>query len=151
MDISLFYSRLAMIGVLVVLGSFVGRIKLLDENFNKSAVNLLLSVLTPAAHFSAVRPSYNLEHLRNFFLGLLGGVLVLGVAIILSSRLINRALVKSDDRFACQFAFIFNNATFLGFPIISETFGSQGVIHFCGFIIVFNIPLFSYGLFLFQR
>jgi len=151
MDISLFYSRLAMIGLLVGLGFFLGKIKLLDENFNKSAVNLLLSVLMPAALFSAFPPSYNTEDLNNFFLGLLGGVLVLGLAITLSRLLFNRALIKSDHRFASQFAFIFNNATFLGFPIISETFGSQGLIPFCGFIIVFNIALFSYGVFLFQR
>src|SRR5262245_32799428 len=151
MDISLFYSRLAMIGLLVAVGFLLGKIKLLDENFNKSAVNLLLSVLMPAALFSAFPPSYNTEDLNNFFLGLLGGVLVLGLAIILSRLLFNRALIKSDHRFASQFAFIFNNATFLGFPIISETFGSQGLIPFCGFIIVFNIALFSYGVFLFQR
>src|SRR5262249_19102444 len=57
MDISLFYSRLAMIGLLVGLGFLLGKIKLLDETFNKSAVNLLLSVLMPAALFSAFPPS----------------------------------------------------------------------------------------------
>src|SRR5215469_3379121 len=118
MDISLFYSRLAMIVMLVAVGFFLSKIKLLDENFNKSAVNLLLSVLMPAALFSAFPPSYNTEDLNYFFLGLLGGVLMLGLDITLSRLLFNRALIKSDHRFACQFAFIFNNATFLGFPII---------------------------------
>ena len=50
-----------------------------------------------------------------------------------------------------QFAFIFNNATFLGYPIVSSTFGPTGILAYCGFIIAFNLALFSYGIWLFER
>ena len=48
---------------------------------------------------------------------------------------------------------IFNNATFLGYPIISSTFGAQStaVVAYCGFIIAFNFALFSYGVYLFEH
>jgi predicted permease len=41
----------------------------------------------------------------------------------------------------------------LGYPIISSTFGAQSsaVIAYCGFIIPFNIALFSYGVYLFKH
>ena len=54
-------------------------------------------------------------------------------------------------RYESQFALVFNNATFLGYPIIASTFGEQGVIPYCGFIIAFNVALFSYGVYLFKH
>jgi predicted permease len=71
--------------------------------------------------------------------------------IILSRIIFNKYFYKGELRYESQFALIFNNATFLGYPIISSTFGEQGVIPYCGFIIAFNIALFSYGVFLFER
>ena len=58
---------------------------------------------------------------------------------------------KGEFRYESQFAIIFNNATFLGYPIVSTTFGEAGIIAYCGFIIAFNIALFSYGIWLFER
>ena len=46
---------------------------------------------------------------------------------------------------------IFNNATFLGYPIVSSTFGSGGILAYYGFIVAFNVALFSYGIWLFEH
>ena len=69
------------------------------------------------------------EHKRSdtvkWILTLLAFILV-GVMLagIIASRLIfNKRLFKKDLHYESQFAFIFNNATFLGYPIISHAFG----------------------------
>lgn len=59
--------------------------------------------------------------------------------------------MKSELSRESQFALIFNNATFLGYPIVASTFGSAGILAYCGFIIAFNIALFSYGIWLFEQ
>ena len=71
--------------------------------------------------------------------------------IMLSKIIFNNAVFNKTLAKEAQFAFIFNNATFLGYPIISATFGEQGVIPYCGFIIAFNLALFSYGVWLFEK
>jgi predicted permease len=151
MDLSIFYTKLGAIGLIILLGFFLGRHKWINHDMNGKIVNLLLSVFMPAALFSAFPRDFNETSLKGFLLGLYGGVIVL-LAVILISRLIfNKKLMPGEFRFSAQFAFIFNNATFLGYPLISSTFGEAGLIPYCGFIIIFNIALFSYGVWLFER
>lgn len=153
MDISLvdFYSRLGTIAIILVLGFLLGKLKLIDTKGNRMLVNLLLNVFMPASLFVAFPDTFDEAASDLFFKGLAAGIIVM-LALILASRLIfNKMFYKGELRFESQFALIFNNATFLGYPIIYSTFGDQGIVPYCGFIIAFNIALFSYGVYLFER
>ena len=146
-----FYSRLGTIALILALGFFLGKAKLIDTKFNKTLVNLLLTVFMPASLFVAFPSTFDQATSDMFFKGMLAGVIVMFSLIVVSRIVFNNYFYKGGLRFESQFAFIFNNATFLGYPIIASTFGQQGIVPYCGFIIAFNIALFSYGVFLFQR
>ena len=146
-----FYSRLGTIAVILVLGFLLGKLKLISPKTNKDLVNLLLTVFMPASLFLAFPTTYNDETSSMFINGLIAGVLVMLALIILSYIIFNEKFFKGDLRYESQFALVFNNATFLGYPIIASTFGEQGVIPYCGFIIAFNVALFSYGVYLFKH
>lgn len=150
-ELSDFYSRLGTIALILALGFFLGKVKLIDTKFNKTLVNLLLTVFMPASLFVAFPSAFDQATSDMFFKGLLAGAIVMFSLIVVSRIVFNKYIYKGELRFESQFAFIFNNATFLGYPIIASTFGQQGIIPYCGFIIAFNIALFSYGVFLFQR
>ena len=140
-----FYSRLGTIAIILVLGFLLGKLKLISPKTNKDLVNLLLTVFMPASLFLAFPASYNEATSDMFLYGLAGGFVVMIGVTILSRIIFNK------QRSAAQFALVFNNATFLGYPIIASTFGEQGVVPYCGFIIAFNIALFSYGVYLFKH
>lgn len=147
-----FYSRLGTIALIIVLGFFLGKIKWLSDKTNGQLVNLLLMVFMPAALFSAFPDSYSEDSMNMFFSGLLGGVVVMLALIFLSKLVFNKWLYKNSElRYESQFALIFNNATFLGYPIIATTFGEAGLVPYCGFIVAFNVALFSYGVWLFEH
>jgi predicted permease len=151
MDLGIFYTRLGVIILVVALGFFLGRKKILNDKVNLVFVNLLLSVLMPASLFSAFPAEFD-ENTFSFFLrGITSGVVVLTSVIILAKLIFTPRVTKGEFRYSAQFAFIFNNATFLGYPLISTTFGADGMMAYLGFIIVFNIALFSYGVWLFER
>ncbi|MCL2371201.1 AEC family transporter [Candidatus Saccharibacteria bacterium] len=151
MDLGIFYTRLGVIILVVALGFLLGRKKILNDKVNLVFVNLLLSVLMPASLFSAFPQEFDYAVFGNFINGLIAGAVVLSAVIIISRILFNKKFMKDDFRWSAQFAFIFNNATFIGYPLISSTFGTDGLMAFCGFIIIFNIALFSYGIWLFER
>jgi len=153
MDIELgeFYARLGAVAIIIGLGFLLGKLKWISHKTNGEVVNLLLMVFMPAALFSAFPDTYSAESFNLFLAGLAGGALVLLTLIIVSRVVFNKWFYKGDIRFESQFAFIFNNATFLGFPIVATTFGQVGLVPYAGFIIAFNIALFSYGVFLFER
>lgn len=146
-----FYSRLGTIAIILVLGFVLGKIKMVDDKINKGLVNLLLSVFMPASLFAAFPTRYSISKSQLFFSGLCAGFIVMLALVILSRIIFSKVFYKGKFRHESQFALIFNNATFLGYPIISSTFGEDGIIPYCGFIIAFNIALFSYGVYLFKR
>lgn len=150
-----FYSRLGTIALILLLGYFLGKRKIIDTKTNHTIINLLLSVFMPASLFMAFPTAYSAEASNYFFSGLSAGIVVMVAMIILSRIIFCKGLYKGEFRFESQFALIFNNATFLGYPIISSTFpGDEGVkyiVAYCGFIIAFNVALFSYGVYLFER
>lgn len=150
-ELSDFYSRLGTIALILALGFFLGKAKIIDTKFNKTLVNLLLMVFMPASLFVAFPSTFDQATSDMFFKGLLAGAIVMFSLVVVSRIVFNKYIYKGELRYESQFAFIFNNATFLGYPIIASTFGQQGIIPYCGFIIAFNIALFSYGVFLFQR
>lgn len=150
-ELSEFYSRLGAIGLIIILGFFLGKKKLISTETNKELTNLLLTVFMPASLFVAFPAEYSEASLNLFFAGLVGGILVMLLVIILSKLIFNKYWFKGGLRYESQFALIFNNATFLGYPIVVNTFGPTGVIAYCGFIIAFNIALFSYGIWLFEH
>lgn len=150
-ELSQFYSRLAAIGLILVLGFFLGRKKFVSTDTNRQITNLLLTVFMPASLFMAFPSEYSEASLDIFCSGLVAGILVMFALIVLSKLIFNKWWSKGELRYESQFAMIFNNATFLGYPIVSTTFGTTGIIAYCGFIIAFNVALFSYGIWLFER
>ena len=150
-ELSQFYARLGAIALILVLGFCLGKWKMISTKTNQELTNLLLTVFMPASLFVAFPSEYDESALNLFFSGLVGGIIVMLMLIILSKLIFNKWWFKGGLRYESQFALIFNNATFLGYPIVVTTFGPSGIIAYCGFIIAFNIALFSYGIWLFEH
>lgn len=150
-ELTEFYARLGAIGLIIILGFVLGKLKMISTETNKQLANLLLTVFMPASLFLAFPVEYSETSLNLFFAGIVAGVLIMFTLIILAKLIFNKVWFKGGLRFESQFALIFNNATFLGYPIVVNTFGPSGIIAYCGFIIAFNIALFSYGIWLFER
>lgn len=150
-DLQTFYFSLITIALIIVLGFFLGKKKLISEATNKDLVNLLLSVFMPAALLNAFPATYSEDSISLFSQGFIGGFLTMIGMILVSQVVFSKHFFKGELRFEAKFAFIFNNATFLGYPLVSTAFGQTGIIPYCGFIVAFNLALFSYGVWLFER
>lgn len=150
-DFASFYIRLGALALIMVLGFLLGKFKKISTKTNEELTNLLLTVFMPASLFMAFPSTYDESMLQLFFSGLLGGLIVMLLLIAVSRIIFNKYFYKGGLRYESQFAFIFNNATFLGYPIVANTFGPTGIIAYCGFIISFNVALFSYGIWLFEH
>lgn len=147
----MFYSRLATVGLIMVLGFFLGKAKWISEGTNKQLINILLMVAMPAALFGAFPQEFDREALNSFLMGLGGGTLVLLSLAVIGKLFFNKWTLPKAGRYArseSQFALIFNNAAFLGLPLVLTIFGQEAMMPYCGFIIPFNIALFGYGVYL---
>lgn len=150
-ELTQFYARLGAIALIMMLGFYLGKRKMISTKTNQELTNLLLTVFMPASLFIAFPSEYDESTLNLFTSGLIAGILVMLMLIILSKIIFNKLWLKGDLRYESQFGLIFNNATFLGYPIVASTFGPTGIVAYCGFIIAFNVALFSYGIWLFEH
>ncbi|MDR0398096.1 MAG: AEC family transporter [Candidatus Nomurabacteria bacterium] len=150
-DLGIFYSNLATISLIILLGFLLGRVKFITAETNRHLINLLLTVAWPCAIFAAFPQEFDHARLGEFLLGLGGGVVVLAAMLVLSRIIFNKKIFKRGMSYEGQFAFIFNNASFLGYPLVMAAFGQSALLTYCGFILIFNLVLFSYGVYLFER
>lgn len=150
LNLAIFYNNLATVGLIILLGFILGRKKWLNENTSKQLTNILLSIIMPVALFTAFPRKFHHESLIDFLLGLGGGLTIFVVLIIASKLLFRPNKLKGKANYH-QFAFIFNNASFLGYPLVQALFGDEMMMAYCGFNMMFNISLFSYGVFLFEK
>lgn len=150
-DLKTFYFSLITIAIIILLGYILGKLHMIGKDTNRDLVNLLLSVFMPAALLNAFPATYSEDSLAIFSQGLIAGLLTMAAMILVAHFLFHKKFFKGELSYEAKFAFIFNNATFLGYPLISTAFGPAGIIPYCGFIISFNVALFSYGVWLFER
>ena len=149
-DLGIFYSNLATVGLIILLGFGLGKKKWLSPETNKQLTDILLSIAMPAALFMAFPREFHHDKMADFLFGLMGGLAISVVAIIISKLIFSKNRLKNRAE-AHQFAFIFNNAGFLGYPLVYALFGEKLLMAYCGFSMVFNGLLFSYGVFLFEK
>ena len=151
LDFTRFYTSLVVVVIIILLGFFLGKAKWVDKNMNRKLVELLLSIFMPASLLVAFPGVFSEEYSDLFFMGLAGGFVTMILVIIAAKIVYNKKFFPGELSYNAQFAFAFNNATFLGYPLISMAFGERGIVPYCGFIIAFNLALFSYGVWLFER
>ena len=112
-ELNQFYIRLGSIGLILVLGFLLGKLKLISKKTNQEITNLLLTVFMPASLFIAFPAAYDPSPAGLFFSGLGAGFLVMTILIVLARIIFNKKLFSNELSYESQFAFIFNNADLL--------------------------------------
>ena len=111
---------------------------------NKQALsNLLVYIIVPAMVVNSYRMEFSTQILRNllaaFGMSVLSVLLGTVITLLLTAR-------KTGSRMPIfRFACIFSNAAYMGFPLISALFGSEGLLYASAYVTVFNILLWTLG------
>ena len=111
---------------------------------NKQALsNLLVYIIVPAMVVNSYRMEFSAQILRNllaaFGMSVLSVLLGTVITLLLTAR-------KTGSRMPIfRFACIFSNAAYMGFPLISALFDSEGLLYASAYVTVFNILLWTLG------
>ena len=104
----------------------------------------------PCALFSAFPNQFDQALFEVFLKAVTAGVVMMLMGIVLAKILFPEAK-NAKTYYQQQFALIFNNASFLGYPLTLAVFGPESMVIYSGLMIVFNLALFSYGIWLFEK
>lgn len=111
---------------------------------NKQALsNLLVYLVVPAMIINSYRMEFSAEILRNLLAAF--GMSVLAICIGTVITLVLTARRKDSRAPIFQFATVFSNAAYMGFPLISALFGAEGMLYASAYVTVFNILLWTMG------
>ena len=129
--------------ILISLGYFGGKIKMITENGVKSINEIMLYFVTPCVIINAFQREYDPLLLHNLLFSILASIISHAVCY-----LVGFALVRDKDeatRKVKRFAIAYSNCGFMGLPLIDALVGSEGVFYGAGYLMVFNILTWSYG------
>lgn len=129
--------------LLIGTGVLAVKTGVLRPEHKQALSNLLVYIVVPAMIVNSYRMEFSAEILRNLLaafgmstLAILAGTVI---TLLLTAR-------KKDSRTPIfRFACIFSNAAYMGFPLISALFGSEGLLYASAFVTVFNILLWTMG------
>ncbi|MBR2042623.1 MAG: AEC family transporter [Oscillospiraceae bacterium] len=126
--------------ILVLIGYFLKKIKLIDEGFIKTANRLVFRVLLPVMLFNNI---YKIEKIGNLEMGyvifsVLAITAVFGFAVITSGF-----VTKDNPKRASLIQGIFrSNYALIGIPLAGSLFGEEGIIA-ASVLSAFTIPVFN--------
>lgn len=133
--------------LIIFVGFYARKKNIIDETLTKGFCNLLIEITTPALIVSSFSFSVNASMEGNII-----KAFVYGLAIFLITPLFTKLLLIKVDkrkRNILQFAMVFSNCGFMGFPIVESVFGQEGVMYASIFNLFFNFFVWTYGVMLF--
>ena len=129
--------------ILIGLGALGAKTGLLRPEGKQTLSNLLVNLVVPAMIINSYRMEFSAEILHNlmaaFALSTLSILLGLIITLLFTAR--SRDSRTPIFRFAC----VFSNAGYMGLPLISALFGSEGLLYASAFFTMFNLLLWTVG------
>lgn len=151
MELSEFYSVIISLLVLLTVGFVGSKSGILKSDGLKGLSAVTIKIAQPCMILGAM---INVEFTRE---RLLKGLLVIGVG--LAAHIIMALIAhfsffankNEDERKIAEFAAIFANCGFVGFPVIESFLGAEGLFYAGFYIISFNLFIWTWGIVIFAK
>lgn len=132
--------------IIVAAGFCFAKICKVSDSEQKFLSKMLLYFINPCVVINSFNLEFNPDKLKQLFFVFFVSLLIHGVMIVVAhvctlGKKTNLPDYNSLDRIGI----VFTNCGFVGIPLIRGVFGNEGVFYLMGYIIVFNILLWSYG------
>ncbi|MBQ7318753.1 MAG: AEC family transporter [Clostridia bacterium] len=146
-DISILFSKVMLLLLMVVPGFIMAKCKLSTPGLCKGIANLILYVAQPALIIKGYVRDYDSEVMKRA-----AWVFVFALIVhLLFTALAFTVFRKGDEgrRRVLRFATVFTNAGYMGIPLICAIFNDEYAIYASIYVIVFNIFCWSLGSFIY--
>ncbi len=135
--------------IIVGYGAYKG--KLIDVNVKTSLTKLILNITMPCTILSSVMTADELPGPAMILKLLIISSLEYVILIILSKITSKVLRLEGKKKAAAEFAIIFANVGFVGFPVTYAIFGSQSTFYTMIFNLPFNVLCYSLGVYILQK
>lgn len=146
MSISVVLEQMIIILILILVGIFLFRKKMLSEDTSRQISGLIVNVTNPAVLICSAFDDTPKVSIYELGIGLCV-VLISYAVLLLSAYLIPLILrVPQPERYSYHMLSVFGNVGFIGIPLVSAVLGSGALIFVSLNNLVYNILVYTYGI-----
>lgn len=146
MDIQVILMQMIQLFLVIALGYFLFKIKILDVDLNKKLTTLLLSVTTPAMIVSSVLSTTVTQGLNDILFVFAVGFAIYLIMPVLGFFIVKVLRIPLPQQGLYIFMTVFSNIGFMGFPVMKAIFGNEAVFFTAIFNMIFNLFVFTAGI-----
>lgn len=152
MDVKILLTQMAELFVIIFVGYFIYKIKLIDDNFVKKFTKLILDVTLPLMILASVLKLEERQSLSDVLTSIAVAAALFFVILPVLGYLLARLLrVKKDQIGLYTFMNAYSNIGFMGFPVIDALCGSVGLFYAAIFNLIFNLSIYSAGIWMMNK
>lgn len=145
----LIFEQLLKMFFIMVLAFVCFKIKLVDQNGNKTVSNLLLLIVNPILIITVYQTEYDPALVRGLLLAFAAAAATHALGILISTLLI-RPKAGSDYSIE-RFNAMYSNCGFIGIPLIGSVLGDNGVFYLSAYMVMFNLFSWTHGVILMEK
>jgi predicted permease len=145
-DIQVILMQMIQLFLVIALGYFLFKVKILDVDLNKKLTTLLLTVTTPAMIVSSVLSTTVTQSFNDILFVFLIGFAIYLIMPILGFIIVKVMKIPLPQQGLYIFMTVFSNIGFMGFPVMKAIFGNEAVFFTAIFNMIFNLFVFSAGI-----
>lgn len=147
MDVMVVINQMIQLFMVIGLGYFMKKKKILNDEVNSKLNYIVISITTPALIFSSVCTATISDKSTVIY------TLVIAIALYIVLPIISYVIVKImripvEQKGLYMFMIIFSNIGFMGYPVMKALFGNNAILYTSIFNILFNIEVYTLGVIL---
>lgn len=146
-----FFQEMLVLYAIAVLGFFVRKKRILNENAIEVLTQLLLCITLPALILYSLDTSFSFTVVKDFLLLVSMSCYVLALSIFLAFWMRKRSKLPEKQKSVYEGITIFGNQGFIGYAVSYILLGKQGIIYSTMFNLCYLVLIWTYGIYLFSK
>lgn len=140
------FSQVMILMIMIAAGFVAAKAKIMTAEGAKCCTDIALIIATPCVIIKSLIREYSKELMKSLAFAIVITLLVQVLMIVLS-RIILHSKDKARER-VLRFGTIFANCGFMSLPLQQVILGDDGTLYGSAYVIMFNLVIWSYGVFL---
>lgn len=145
MDFLPIFTKMIELFAIIIIGFIANKFGILKQSSKQALTKIVLNITLPCTILSSVMNSNNLPSLDKIGFLLLIAFLTYVLYFVIAKLTTFLFRIKGEKKGIIEFALIFSNVGFIGYPVTEAIFGADAIFYTCVFNIPFNVLCYSIG------
>lgn len=144
-------NKIVLLFLLIIIGYIARKVKFVDSDIKEHITKIVLNVALPLFIFSAMQFDFSKDVLKDAGILVVISFVFYFVVTVFSYLFVKVFKVKNNKRDVFQYVIIFSNVGYMGYPILFELAGDQGLFYAAIYNLSFNILTWTLGVYIMSR